>query len=552
MTPKLRCAIYTRKSSEEGLEQDFNSLDAQREACEAYILSQRGEGWVALKQPYNDGGFSGGSMARPALRRLLEDIDAGKVDVVVVYKVDRITRSLGDFARIVEVFDRRNVSFVSVTQAFNTTSSMGRLTLNVLLSFAQFEREVTGERIRDKIAQSKARGMWMGGLPPLGYDARDRKLVINEAEATVVRHIFQRYLSLGSTRALAEELERDGYRSKAWVTRSGEARGGVVLSRGAVIHVLQNRVYAGKIVHGEKVHPGLHEPIIGQEVFDAVQAQMTSLAVARREEPVRATPGVLAGKLFDADGERMSPSFAYGKQGRLYRYYVPLDCQTGTEPPRGEGAFRRISADALEVFLVEQARRLAGCTTIEVADLAAQISRVDLRRTETHIVFDREATFPGDHPDVALAGVCRRAAPDETAVLDRGEKAIRIVLPHRLQLRGGRAFVRGHEQDAPRRINRSLVTALRRAHADLLAINASPFTAEADLVDAASPETAHDRQIVRLALMSPDLQRRIMTGGHPPALALRQLLKCPMPLAWADQGSLFEDLSRSGTYLLKS
>jgi DNA invertase Pin-like site-specific DNA recombinase len=504
-----------------------------------------------LKQAYDDGGFSGGSMERPALRQLLEDIDAGKVDIVVVYKVDRITRSLGDFARIVEVFDRRNVSFVSVTQAFNTTSSMGRLTLNVLLSFAQFEREVTGERIRDKIAQSKARGMWMGGNPPLGYDARDRRLLINDAEAAVVRHIFERYLALGSTRALAEELGRDGYRSKAWVTRSGKALGGIAFSRGAVIHILQGRVYVGEIVHGDKFHAGLHEPIIARDVFDTVQAQLTSLAVARREAPVRATPGVLAGKLFDADGERMSPSFAYGKQGRLYRYYVPLACQTGTEPPRGEGVFRRISADAIEVFLVEQAQRLAGRATIEVADLAALISRVDLRRTETHIVFDREATFPGDHPDVALAAVRRRAAPDETAVLDRGEKAIRIVLPHRLQLRGGQAFIRGTDQAPARRINRSLVKALRRAHTDLQALKASPLAASEDLVDAAAPETAHDRQIVRLALMSPALQRRIMSGAHPPALALRQLLKCPMPLAWADQTDLFEDLSRSGAYLVK-
>jgi site-specific DNA recombinase len=552
MTPKLRCAIYTRKSSEQGLEQDFNSLHAQREACEAYILSQLGEGWAALRQAYDDGGFSGGSMERPALRRLLEDINAGKVDIVVVYKVDRITRSLGDFARIVEVFDRRNVSFVSVTQAFNTTSSMGRLTLNVLLSFAQFEREVTGERIRDKIAQSKARGMWMGGNPPLGYDARDRGLVINDSEAAVVRHIFERYLALGSTRGLAEELGRDGYRSKAWVARSGKALGGVAFSRGAVIHILQGRVYVGEIVHGDKVHAGLHEPIIARDVFDAVQARMTSLAVARREAPVRATPGVLAGKLFDADGERMSPSFAYGRRGRLYRYYVPLACQTGTEPVRGEGAFGRISADALEVFLVEQARRLVGRDTIEIADLAALIGRVDLRRGETHIVLDREAAFPGDHPDVTLAGVRRRAAPDETAVLDRGGKAIRIVLPHRLQLRGGRAFIRDADQEATRRINRSLVKALRRAHADLLTLKASPVTAPDELVNAAAPETAHDRQIVRLALMSPGLQRRIMSGAHPPALALRQLLKCPMPLAWADQVDLFDQLSRTGAYLLKS
>jgi DNA invertase Pin-like site-specific DNA recombinase len=551
MATKLRCAIYTRKSSEEGLEQDFNSLHAQREACEAYVLSQRGEGWTALKRPYDDGGFSGGNMDRPALRQLLADIDAGLVDIVVVYKVDRITRSLGDFARIVEVFDRRGVSFVSVTQAFNTTSSMGRLTLNVLLSFAQFEREVTGERIRDKIAQSKARGMWMGGMPPLGYDARDRKLEINAAEAAVVRHIFGRYLALGSTRLLAEELERDGYRSKAWETRSGGALGGRVLSRGALIHILKGRVYVGEIVHGDKVHPGLHEAIIARDMFDAVQTKMAGLARVHHERPVRAQPGVLLGKLFDANGERMSPTFAYGKQKQLYRYYMPVSWQTRRKGQRGDSVQGRISADALEGFLVSALQRFTGRTTIAVADLAILLSRVELRSAETHIVLDREALFPGDHPDLVLAGVRRRSASDETAVLDRGDASIRIVLPHRLQLRGGRASVRGAEQEVPRRIDRSVVKALRRGHADLLALKASPLMTPEDLVDAATPETAHERQIARLALMSPSLQRRIMEGDHPSGLALRQLLKCPMPLAWADQANLLEDLGRSEAYRVR-
>jgi DNA invertase Pin-like site-specific DNA recombinase len=552
MATKRRCAIYTRKSSEEGLEQDFNSLHAQRESCEAYILSQAGEGWEALDQAYDDGGFSGGNMDRPALVQLLEDIDAGKIDIVVVYKVDRITRSLGDFARIVEVFDRRGVSFVSVTQAFNTTSSMGRLTLNVLLSFAQFEREVTGERIRDKIAQSKAKGMWMGGLPPLGYDAKDRKLLINEQEARLVQHIFERYLALSSTRLLAEELEREGYRSKEWTTVAGRRLGGRILSRGALIHILQSRVYIGQIVHGKQVHPGLHDPIIERTLFDAVQARMASLAVVRSATPVRAMPGVLAGKLFDADGERMSPSFAYGRGQRLYRYYVPLSDQTGRKQKRGEGLHHRVSADALEAFLVEHLRRFTGSVSIETADLASLLHRVDLRSLDTHIVLDRKATFADDHPEIALAGVRRRLAPDETAVLDPGEKRIRIVLPHRLQLRGGKAFVRGAAPSPSRQINPALVKALRRGHADLLSLKASPFDSLKDLEEAAAPKTAHDRQIARLALMSPALQRKIMSGDHLPALALRQLLKCPMPLAWADQETLLEDLARSGAYLLQS
>ncbi len=551
MATKLRCAIYTRKSSEEGLEQDFNSLHAQREACEAYVLSQRGEGWTVLKRAYDDGGFSGGNMDRPALRQLLADIDAGLIDIVVVYKVDRITRSLGDFARIVEVFDRRNVSFVSVTQAFNTTSSMGRLTLNVLLSFAQFEREVTSERIRDKITQSKAKGMWMGGMPPLGYDARDRKLQVNEVEAAVVRHIFERYLALGSTRLLAEKLEREGYRSKAWETRAGRALGGRVLSRGALIHILQSRVYIGEIVHGEKVHAGLHEPIVGRDMFDAVQAKMKSLARAHHERPVRAQPGALLGKLFDANGEPMGPTFAYGKQKQLYRYYMPVSWQTRRKGQRGDGVQGRISADALEAFLVSTLQRFTGRATIAVADLTTLLSRVELRLAETHIVLDREASFPRDHPDLVLAGVRRRIASDETAVLDGGEATIRIVLPHRLQLRGGRACVRGAEQDGRRRINRSIVKALRRGHADLLALKASPLMPAEDLVAAAAPETAHERQIARLALMSPALQRRIIEGDHPTGLSLRQLLKCPMPLAWADQVNLLEDLGRSEAYRVR-
>src|SRR5579862_14785 len=251
----IRCAIYTRKSSEEGLEQSFNSLDAQREACQSYILSQRQEGWRALEAHYDDGGYSGGSMERPGLQQLLADIDAKKVDTVVVYKVDRLTRSLADFAKMVEAFDARGVSFVSVTQQFNTTSSMGRLTLNVLLSFAQFEREVTGERIRDKIAASKRKGMWMGGMPPLGYEVRDHKLVVVPREAETVRHIFRRYVALGSVRLLKEELAAHGVVSKQRPISSGRSWGGKPLARGALYLMLQNRIYRGDIVHKDQAYP---------------------------------------------------------------------------------------------------------------------------------------------------------------------------------------------------------------------------------------------------------------------------------------------------------
>ena len=270
-TVQIRCAIYTRKSTEEGLEQEFNSLDAQREACSAYILSQRHEGWTELPDIYDDGGYSGGNMDRPALKALLAKVAAGKVDVIVVYKVDRLTRALSDFAKIVDVLDAAGASFVSVTQSFNTTTSMGRLTLNVLLSFAQFEREVTGERIRDKIAASKAKGMFMGGPVPLGYNVVDRKLIIDEGEAATVRMIFTRYLELGSGRALQVELDQRGVRSKRRTYRGGRPYGEQPISRGPLYGILQNRIYVGDMVHKGKAYPGLHDPIVGLELFDRVR-----------------------------------------------------------------------------------------------------------------------------------------------------------------------------------------------------------------------------------------------------------------------------------------
>src|SRR5712675_1404771 len=282
MTVKVRrCAVYTRKSSEEGLDQSFNSLDAQREACEAYIKSQAHEGWKLVKTAYDDAGFSGGTTERPAVERLMADLRQGLIDVVVVYKVDRLTRSLADFAKIVEILDGHGASFVSITQQFNTTSSMGRLTLNVLLSFAQFEREVTGERIRDKIAASKKKGMWMGGVPPLGYQARDRGLVVVDSEAETVRCIFRRYAELGSMRLLQEELDAQGLTSKCWTSASGRLRGGKPFARGPLYLMLQNRIYRGEIVHKERSYPGEHAAIIDQQLWDMVQAQLAGNAAQR-------------------------------------------------------------------------------------------------------------------------------------------------------------------------------------------------------------------------------------------------------------------------------
>src|SRR6202030_2456038 len=317
----IRCAIYTRKSSDEGLEQEFNSLDAQREACEAYIVSQRHAGWVALADMYDDGGLSGGTMERPALKRLLEDIAAGRIDTVVVYKIDRLTRSLADFAKIVDVLDAHDASFVSVTQQFNTPTSMGRLTLNMLLSFAQFEREIAGERIRDKIAASKKKGMWMGGNVPLGYDVKDRKLIVNEPEASTVRVIFRRYAELGSVALLKAELNRLGIVSKRREGAGGRLAGGQHFSRGALYLMLQNRIYRGEIVHQGTSYPDQHEAILDLELWQIVQDK---LAANRQEHSLAVgaeAPSLLADLIVDAGGNRMTPAHAT-KKAKRYRYYV--------------------------------------------------------------------------------------------------------------------------------------------------------------------------------------------------------------------------------------
>ena len=345
--PVRRCAIYTRKSSEEGLEQEFNSLHAQREACEAYVRSQRHEGWTALPARYDDGGLSGGTLERPGLQRLLGDVRAGRLDLVVVYKVDRLTRSLAGFAKIVEIFDAAGVSFVSVTQQFNTTTSMGRLTLNMLLSFAQFEREVTGERIRDKVAASKRKGMWMGGTVPLGYDVRDRKLVVNEAEAATVRRIYADYLALGSVRLLEERLRAEGV-----VGKSGRP-----LGRGALFHLLRNRVYRGEVAHKGAVYPGEHAAIVERELWESVHGRLAAgRSGARSGKPCRSS-SPLAGILFDASGGRLTPTHAV-KAGRRYRYYVSRPLVTGTRASAGDAV--RCPAGEVEALVTTRLLHLLG------------------------------------------------------------------------------------------------------------------------------------------------------------------------------------------------
>lgn len=346
MKPQIKyCAVYTRKSTEEGLEQDFNSLDAQREGCLAYIASQKAEGWVPVIEEYDDGGFSGGNLERPALKRLMEDIKAGKINIIVVYKIDRLTRALMDFSKLVEVFDKYGVTFVSITQSFNTTTSMGRLTLNVLLSFAQFEREVIGERVRDKIAASKRKGMWMGGTPPLGYDIQYRQLIPNKEEAKKVLHIFERYLAIASVTLMKQELDREGVTSKVITHKTGKIVGGKFFSRGALYALLSNPIYIGQIRHKDKMYEGQHEGIIPESLWRDVQAQLKQQATVNKGAKICKYINLLKGLLFDEDGTLYTPSYTI-KSKTQYRYYISQNVVQSKKTP--EGLLVRIPAHEIE------------------------------------------------------------------------------------------------------------------------------------------------------------------------------------------------------------
>ena len=356
---RLRCAIYTRKSSEEGLDMEFNSLDAQREACEAYIASQRSEGWVATRERYDDGGFSGGTLERPGLKQLLADIDDGLIDVVVVYKIDRLSRSLMDFSKLVEIFDRNGVTFVSVTQSFNTTTSMGRLTLNILLSFAQFEREVIGERIRDKVAASRKRGIWMGGYVPLGYDVQGRKLIVNDAEAASVRRIFERFVELGSATVLARELRRDGFRNKQ----------GTLIDKGYLYRLLNNRVYRGEAVHKGKAYPGEHDAIIDDDLWDRAHAILQESPRKRANNSRSRTSALLKGLIFSDTGAAMTPT-STKKGAKLYRYYVSMDVIRNRETGE-ETTPMRLAAGMVEDAVVTEVRRILQTPEVVTRVIAA-------------------------------------------------------------------------------------------------------------------------------------------------------------------------------------
>jgi DNA invertase Pin-like site-specific DNA recombinase len=377
-TPKpVRCAIYTRVSTEQGLEQDFNSLDAQYDAAQAYIRSQAHAGWTLLRGKYDDGGFSGGNTDRPALQRLLQDVRAGKVDVIVVYKVDRLTRSLADFAKLVELFDAHGVSFVSVTQQFNTTTSMGRLTLNVLLSFAQFEREVTSERIRDKIAASKRKGLWVGGMAPLGYDTKDRKITVNDAEAERVRTIFRRYLRLGSLNLLMADLRQRGIVTKVRMLKSGKTVGGIPFTRGPLAHLLRNRFYIGEVVFKRETLPGEQPAIVDRDLFDAVQGKLNEQAQNHKATRMK-SEALLAGCIFDDRGNRMSPTHAR-KNGIKYRYYISAALVQGKADQAG--AVSRIPANDIEALISDALRKHLGAhaDSEDAALVRAHVVRVEVQ-----------------------------------------------------------------------------------------------------------------------------------------------------------------------------
>ena len=485
---------------------DAHSLDAQREACEAYITSQVGEGWTALTARYDDGGYSGGSMDRPALKQLLADVASGKVDTIVVYKVDRLTRSLADFARIVDALDKAGASFVSVTQAFNTTSSMGRLTLNVLLSFAQFEREVTGERIRDKIAASKAKGMWMGGLPPLGYDPRDsseRILRVNADEAPVVRSIFERYLELRSVHALVHDLAGRGIVSKRRINRNGQATGGQPFSRGALFHLLRNPIYRGQIVHKGEVFEGRHDAIVPADLFDAVQIAVRAAGPKRRQTTTSRAP--LTGKLFLSDGSRLTPTHSRGASGRLYRYYAPLAGQVGQRKAPGP----RLSAHRFEARLRMLLRPMVG----EHDDPLAVIQRVTIHDQSLAIVLPASCW-----PDI------RRVITAEQCV-DRDDDSVIWTVPFVV---GSRTVTIAGAQQPVRR-DPVLIRALRCAHAML------DHDTRGQPVLRKIPRPRYDRRLARLAFLSPALQAAIIDGRQPSTLTLEKIVRGELPLDWKEQ-----------------
>ena len=567
---KYRCAIYTRKSSEEGLEQSFNSLHAQREACEAYVQSQKHEGWILLPDAYDDGGLSGGSMDRPGLRQLLDDIRSGEIDLVIVYKVDRLTRSLADFAKLTELFDAHDVSFVSVTQAFNTSTSMGRLTLNVLLSFAQFEREVAGERIRDKIALSKRRGMWMGGNPPLGYDSVDRKLVVNREEAETVRLIFRSYLQIGSIAALKMRLDELGVLSKRRRYDSGREVGGGPISRGALYQILRNRIYQGEIAHRGNVYAGNHEAIVDADLWDDVQGNLQKRGGRQRGlQPMKSEPSLLAGRVFDQRWQRLTPSHA-NKNGKRYRYYVSAPLVRGDNACKGI----RVPASDLEHLVIQGiVDRLANAAWIcqEVgAKLDAGQSEVLIAATRSLGGCLAEPDRPRPNTNIPARAELLRTLIDRVVVgkalvkveLDRGKLvdaigalepslklanaasgSIIIDIDARRMRCGKQVKLIMGDVAAERSIpDQKLIKLLADACRWFEDLKSGKRRTIAEIAKREKLPLTHISRSISLAFLAPDLTEMILTGRHPTTLTLEHLKACrPLPLDWQEQRDLLLD-----------
>jgi len=544
-----RCAIYTRKSSEEGLEQDFNSLHAQREACEAFIKSQTSEGWKLIKTAYDDGGLSGGTMERPALRRLLADIGDGLIDTVVVYKVDRLTRSLADFAKMVELFDAHGISFVAVTQQFNTTTSMGRLTLNVLLSFAQFEREVTGERIRDKIAASKRKGMWMGGVPPLGYDVRKRRLVVNLTEADTVRQIHKRYLELGCVRQLSKELEERGIVSKVRVSQKGIRSGGCRFSRGALYELLANPIYIGEIRHKQERHPGQHEAILARELWERVQQRLNGNAARGRGSSNKSIASPLAGKLFDADGQ---PLYVQGatKARRRYRYYVSKRLVNGSASDNGKGW--RLSAPEIERATTIAARHMlsdrAGLLeALEKSGIDSPDVRATLESTSNLLlqlqieagkacltdVIDRvHLRDDGIAVTLSIQVPCSQAGVKTNSIF-----SLSRFLPLRMKRRGVETrIIMTEGEDLPRKVDPALLKAVARSRAWFEELASGRVRSLTDIARREKIAPRYVERLSRLAFAAPRVVEAICQGRQPADLSAETLLnRIDLPLEWSAQ-----------------
>jgi len=549
---KVRCAIYTRKSSEEGLEQDFNSLHAQREACAAYILSQASEGWTLLPDEYDDGGLSGGTLERPALQLLMKDIEAGRIDIVVVYKVDRLSRSLLDFAKLVEAFDRTNVSFVSVTQSFNTTNSMGRLTLNMLLSFAQFEREVTAERIRDKIAASKARGMWMGGNPPLGYKPHGRTLTIVEEHAEIVRRIFAYYLDLGNVRLAVGELAREGIFAPERTATTGRMTGGRPFTRGQIYKLLSNPIYIGEIHHKGQVHDGKHEAIIDRVTWDSAQQMLAANLQGERSGSRAQSPSLFAGRIFDQHGEPLVAAHACKGKVR-YRYYVSRLLQHAPDAPHAEGL--RIPALEIEAAVIQI---LAGALDDPLALLAQAGMPLESNRLRMFLKQAEQlvASIRGKQRDtirdlVAKVTVQPHEISVELSVTALGtalavehpadtQTSIPLISPIRLT-RTGRA-IRLVQRDgrlvSQAKLDPGLVELLRKGRSWWQQLQ----TGTIDIATIAREEKVNDSwvsRLVRLNFLAPAIVEAILAGTQPASVNATALRTANLPVDWNEQITLF-------------